>query len=269
MGGDPFKHVHRGEPLQIPAQWFNTVSDLARRNRGQQVNGSPLPMAGPPAIVVPIRNDSGSAVGRFGILAITGAILSPTANLAAFQNQPALVGTTPDLPANAGRFVVLQEPVADGRIGRGLLQGITAVQVEVPAGEAWTADAPGGGSGTTDYTWYQWADIETDSGHETARLKATPHGAAQILWRELGTGTKWALVRVGMPAGQRQYWGVLKDNLYSGSGDTPATIYLGSSSPEILVAEPPILTTGIDIDTDIEISWWPHEQKFYVTGAAC
>ena len=36
---------------------------------------------------------------------------------------------------------------------------------------------------------------------EAATLKSTATGAAQILWKEDGTGEKWAVVRLGVPAG--------------------------------------------------------------------
>ena len=40
---------------------------------------------------------------------------------------------------------------------------------------------------------------------QTGSLKSGPFGAAQILWKESSTGLKWAIVQIGLPAGNRDF----------------------------------------------------------------
>ena len=70
------------------------------------------------------------------------------------------------------------EPLAADGIGRGIVSGVTICRV-------W-ADA--------EAQEYQFAEAEQGV---TNYLRMVESGSAQVLWREAGTGLKWAIVRLG------------------------------------------------------------------------
>jgi hypothetical protein len=93
-----------------------------------------------------------------------------------FKNRVALSCVTPDIDAHEGRFVVLAEPLAVGAIGRAYIAGVCPVQVNV------TDEAHG------------YASIADG---DTTQLASATSGPAQILWKAAGTGSRWAVVRLG------------------------------------------------------------------------
>ena len=178
--GDAMKKVRTGDALVVPAQAYNAFIDAARDHRQRQHDqpgATPGPAADSAAVVL-LRNDSGDDRGRFDVLGIDGPVIAPGNNLNAFQDRVALRGVVPVDPDHRGRFVVLLEPVASGAIGRAWAGGVCIARV--------ACSAPG--------CPYGHADI-ADGG--TTSLTATPSGAATILWREAGTGTQWAVLRLG------------------------------------------------------------------------
>jgi hypothetical protein len=176
---DPFKKVQSGDPLQIPARAYNAFIDAAhdfqQRTRGLDSGASPGSRS---TDIIRVRNDSGGDRQRFEILGIGDPIITPTDNVEAFKNQVAFVGETPAVPDHLGRFVILLEPIADGKIGQALVAGVCPVMLDVP-----DEDHP-----------YRAAEVI--DGDATA-LTVGLAGSATILWRESGTGTKWAVVRLG------------------------------------------------------------------------
>ncbi len=74
-----------------------------------------------------------------------------------------------------GKFVVLNEPLTSGGIGRAYIDGACPASVDIV--------------NESD----RFADVVPDS----TTLRSGPTGAAEILWAEEGTGTKWAIIRLG------------------------------------------------------------------------
>lgn len=183
--GDALKKVQPGQPLQIPAAAYNAFVDAALDYRQrQQDRGGPTPSGGRPSGVVLVRNASGADRQRFDVLGIDSVVFTPPDALEQFQNQPVLEGVTPTA-AHAGRFVILQEPLAagpegdpaNGAIGRALLSGLSVARIEVAA----DADA--------------FADIKAG---DATQLRSGSSGAAQVLWKETTGATRWAIVRLGL-----------------------------------------------------------------------
>ena len=170
--------VIAGDPLNIPARTYNAFVELANRAEGT------LPIFGStagqgPAAAVSVQNNSGADVARFGVLGVDSPIFSPTASLVAFQEGIAINGVTPSSASHLGKFVVLLEPLANGKVGSACAAGLVPVQVNV-------ANATDG-----------FADV---TGGDTSKLTSGTSGAAQILWKAGGTGTQWAIVRLANPA---------------------------------------------------------------------
>jgi len=172
------RHVQTGAPLRIPARDWNAAMDAARAHAESRFDGGMRP--GLPEWrswgVLPIKNSSGADRDRFDVLGISNVIFAPSASDKAFQNRPALVGVTPASGHVGGEYAVLLQPAAKGAIVDGMVIGITPCRVNV-------SDASHG-----------FADV--DSG-VAGNLKSGETGSAQIIWKESGTGVKWAIVRVG------------------------------------------------------------------------
>jgi hypothetical protein len=129
--------------------------------------------------VIFVRNDSGADRDRFDVLGIDAPIVLPGDNLDEFKRQVTFTGVTPAEDDHAQKFVVLQEPVAAGQLGRAVIHGVTVARVSVETGDETAA-------GITD--------------NDPSSLSASDTGAAQILWLEGVSGTPgivWAIVRLG------------------------------------------------------------------------
>jgi hypothetical protein len=168
--------VKSGDPLVVPAATYNTFVDAARdylaRQQDQAQSARP---GGRHSGIVLVRNDSGSDRSRFDVLGVSGSLFDPAADLDAFKNCPALSGATPSASSHTGRFVVLLEPIAAGAIGPAMASGVCPVRVQV------------------DDATLQLADVKNS---DATCLKTSRTGSATILWRQSGTGTIWAVVKL-------------------------------------------------------------------------
>jgi len=178
--GNALKKVQSGERFRIPPAAYNAFVDAAldyqqrKQNSGARTGGSV------PRGTIYVRNQSGAAVGRFAVLGIDSPSILPSVSEEGFQNHLILDGVAPVVGTHEGRFVITAEPIAAGEMGQGYASGVCQVQVDV---------------GDEDH---QFADI-TDA--DPTKLTSGTSGAAQILWKEAGTGTVWAIVRLAYSAG--------------------------------------------------------------------
>ncbi len=177
------KKVQSGDPLKIPAATFNTLIDVARDHQASRQNAKrrpemPVPL---PGVVLTVRNDSGADADRFDVLGLGSPVFEPTDNKADFSRGVVMDAKTPDDPTHRGAFVVLLEPIADGAVGRAIVQGLAYVQVDI-----------------SDNDIDEWAEIEDA---ETGNLKAGVTGSAKILWRaSSATGVQWCVCLLGAKA---------------------------------------------------------------------
>lgn len=175
------QHVNRGDPLVITASDHNAFVDAAKAYQQDQRGrgGGKRRQDGDTVLV---RNDTGVAVPRFGVLGLGAPLILPSDNLPGFQNRIALAGAAPT-DDHVGRFCVLLEPLAIDAIGRACIDGSCVARV-------WMDDED-----------HVYADIDTDA-HEWLLSAAT--GLAQLLWvqppeqRDPGEPEiAWAVVRIG------------------------------------------------------------------------
>lgn len=254
---DQLRRPQRGDPLKIPAFVYAEMLDTVEFVRGlRRSDSASLVRLARDRGLVKVKNESGSDVARFGILGIDGIIsaINPTDDLAAWKNEPVLSGNTPDTDDHYGKFVVLVEPLADDAIGWGLASGVVPVQISFTY-----SDSP-------------YADI-TNS--DATKLTADEGGAAQVLYKETGTGTKWTLCRIGTPH-RPVIRGKLDADLNSGSSATMSvwagatladtgrnvTVYDASSLPAITASK------KIASGKGLSASW--HDGKWHLlTPYAC
>jgi hypothetical protein len=176
---DAFRKVRDGERLKIPARTYNAMVDAAqdhinRKNNLTTESGKQLP-----ANMVYIKNTTGAVVDRLNILGIGGSQIDPTT--VSFKQTTVLTGVTPSKTDHAnGRFVITAEPIGIDCIGRAYVAGFTPVQINIID------------------EGHLYADIK-DS--DVTQLESAATGAAVILYKEDGTGTKLAVVRFGGSGG--------------------------------------------------------------------
>lgn len=185
MDGD-FAKVRKGDPLAIPAAAYNGFIDAAIANRQGRPQGGlsqPKPDASQNGII-PIRNDTGATLPRWGVVGIGSALVDPATSELGFVNRPAMSGVDPSALTHSGQFAVMMEAVRAGAIAPGLVSGTVPVKVDI----------------TNDHD--TWADV-TDGNPN--HLTSTPLGSAEILWPRPGpgrsTGVQFCWVRMG---GERQ-----------------------------------------------------------------
>ena len=171
--------VRPGDPVAISAATWNDVLDAAALAKGSRRTGAGIPDGLEPGIVR-VKNATDEDLDRFAALSVAHGIgVAPDKNVLAFQNEPAVLFGR--VWSGDGAWVVLQEPVPSGKIGRAMLFGVTPAQVDV-----------------------------ADDGHEFAEpvvdnvagaIRSAASGTARILWKKGGTGLQWCLLHVGAGSG--------------------------------------------------------------------
>jgi len=177
---DPRHHVRPGQTLALAASQLNWLNDQMRKTAAATPAAAGFSA---PYTWVYVKNASGSAVDRWGILAITGLEITPTGTASAaatkqFQAMPVLTGGTPTVTTTA--WCVAIEPIAAGKVGKAAVSGVVQCKVDVAS----------------------TGDTLVKCKASTSELQTGSSGEGLILWKDAGTGTgKWALVRLGAGGG--------------------------------------------------------------------
>ncbi len=185
MPADALKKLAPGDDSLSSSTW-NTFVDVARAFQGSTTGGSQA--SNPPqATIIRVRNDSGADRDRFDVLGLQGPVITPEDNLLSFLSQVCLSGITPDAADHTGRFVVLQEPIPAGFIGRAAVAGVTYARVR-GASAGGCVDVTQGDSVALTFTGTGSAQVLTLCGPV---LATSGSGSGS------GTGDEWAVVRFG------------------------------------------------------------------------
>jgi hypothetical protein len=199
MAGDSMKKVASGDPLRIPARWFNDVTDatVAFKRSRQNTQSGPVPTNRHEGLVL-VQNNSGADREQFDILGVDDILFGPDDNLLEFSNNVTYLGVVPT-GTHKGKFVICAEPIAKGKFGKAFLFGACPVYLNMVA--------------VTD----QFADVKPGDATE---LQSASSGAVRILWFEGGTGEQWAVVRfsgsgtsIPAPTARYQVYTPLDDTL--------------------------------------------------------
>ena len=172
---DPRQHVNPGDPIRLAASQVNGLNRLLSVGVGF---GAPPALEQPtPYTWVMAQNNTGAAVSRWGVLAITGMAISPSGSGATqFEQLPVVAGGTPSDTTTA--WCIAVEPIPAGSIGRVAVGGAVQVKVDVDRSDDKFVACRSGG------------------------LKTGVKGEGLILWKDSGTGSgKWALVRLASGGG--------------------------------------------------------------------
>lgn len=175
MPGDTFKKVQTGQSLKVPAPTWNAFIDAAqdfkaRQRSRKQASERRIYQTG----IFLCRNETGGDLAQHAVVGIDSPIIEPTDNEHEFRNRASLVGVTP-ASAHAARWAILQEPAAANEIASAAVAGVTVAKVNVLSESHDRAERVIG---------------------QTGYLNSGTTGSAVILWKEAGTGVKWALIRI-------------------------------------------------------------------------
>jgi hypothetical protein len=213
-------------PSASEARRYARVADEYERAAHRLGVTAAAPPRGPG--VLRVRNDSGAAVDRFAILGIDTTVpIDPADYEDQFLSSPLLAGVTPAQADHDGKFAVTMHAGGVDELIWCVLSGLAVCQVNVAEGEE----------------WYEFADV-LDA--DATKLTALPAGAAHVLWRQTGSGDKWAVVRVGNPPGLVYCDYQLKADLPGGSSAAAYVMRNGSTygSYEITLYAPPSFAAG-------------------------
>ncbi len=247
--------AYPGQPIRIAAtdynSWNDAADDFRQRQHTQGAGNQPKDLQ---TSVILILNDSGDARQRFDVLCISGSVLEPKDDEMSFLQRVCLKGDTPS-SAEAGRFVILLEPLADGAIGRACAQGVTFCLVEM------------------NDEGHRFADVLDGS---CFKLSSGASGMATLLWVEPladrgdDPTVAWCVVRLGGGGGSAtQPWGLVvsktgsvapfryvvegatmdEDGVWTGGGQTYENVFsrdeMGATgyAPNPLVAGEPVELT--------------------------
>lgn len=175
--GDAFKKVQAGQRIAISAEAYNAFIDAAQAVREHKQFGTEASQFFRQSGIVKLKNASGADQVRFAVLGLSEPIILPSANEIEFKRQVTFKGVVPAKNDHRGRFAVLLEPIADGKIGLAVIAGVVPVRLKVDPEQL-----------------YDRAEIlDADSG----KLLNVPHGSARVLWIDaLGSEERWAIVRL-------------------------------------------------------------------------
>jgi len=188
-------HVKAGDRLEIRAPVWNKMLDAARDREAQQHSTGRTPGPDFRGVPILIKNNSGADRSQYEVLGISGIVFAATDD--GFKQRIVLTGVTPATGSHEGKFAVLAEPIGDGDIGPAVVDGTTICQINI-----------------TDAS-HEYADIADG---DVAQLASAKSGPVQVLWIESGTGTKWAVVRIGAkPPEPEGFWAQLTGSSADGT----------------------------------------------------
>lgn len=172
----PLHYYRPGDPIPNEASVYNAFVDaaLAHRARQSRLSGGGIVDHVPPDAVL-VKNVADTGLGRDSIIGLGACLITPDDNLTQFRTQQVFEAKAPATPDHFGLWGVLTQPLRKDSIGWAQVSGLRAVQVDFAY-----ADQP-------------YADIKND---DLEKLKGG-EGGARVIWKPEGTGTQWAVVRLG------------------------------------------------------------------------
>lgn len=171
-----FKKVEPGDSLTIPARAYNSFIDTTLAHQRGEFGGSNVEGNDIVFRFVYLLNSSGAARDRFNVLGLGDPIYSPTDNQNEFENRITFAGATPATATHLGKFAILLKSSPSAKITPAIIAGVCQVKINVV------------------HASHQYADVKNG---DATQLESARIGSARILWKESGTGSKWAIVELG------------------------------------------------------------------------
>lgn len=224
------QHFKPGDPLKLSAAMFNDMLAVIRLWKRGEI-GVPARSQDTRPLVARIRNDTGEDLPLYGVVALGDLVNEPESLGDDPGSDPLFKGIIPASPEHCGRFAILTAPIADGRIGRGVVVGQTRVKVDV-----------------TDVN-HRFADI-TDA--DCSMLTSRDIGGAEIMHNVAEVGEQIVYVRTGLHV-PRMRTATLDYNLHHGE-TTDATFVDEARTVEVVC---PLVKSGYGLASGTTLIMFP------------
>jgi len=218
----------------LDGKTWNAFCDTAEwANRQQKIGSTPGETAVRNTGVVRVKNETGTDLTRYSVVALVDVLFTHTENANGFLSYPYMSAVIPQEPDHLGRFGVCLDPMLNGAFGAVAVSGIVPVLI--------TSDS-------TELN-YEYADISDDN---ITGLRACAAGGARIMYRESAGAPYWALVKLDAGAQEFQPFGA--ELVFSGSP--------GSESPKLWIRAGSVLAADGSgdvseyLETPIASSWY-------------
>ncbi|MDD5698255.1 MAG: hypothetical protein PHH77_06520 [Victivallaceae bacterium] len=166
-----------GEKFTVKANTWNSFIDAANHYKNTRMSlGSEALRGNAKTGIILVSNDSGGLLEQFSPVILDNLIIQPdnAEKEQEFKSRvPVFSGEKVSADNKDKPFAILQVPLEAEKLGKALLQGITPVKVNI-----------GNES-------HKYAKLDA------SELVSTSNGIGRILWKESGTGEKWALLQLG------------------------------------------------------------------------
>jgi hypothetical protein len=216
--------VSTGEKFKVKANTWNSFIDAANYHKNHQLRlGSEALRGNAKTGIVLVSNDSGSLLEQFSPVILDNLIIQPDNDEKEqeFKSRvPVFSGKKVSADNKDKPFAILQVPLEAAKLGKALLQGITPAKINI-ANES-----------------HEFAKLDA------SELVSTNSGIGRILWKESGTGEKWALLQLGGgDSGGNNYSGFFR---LTADEDNENTIKVVDGSDTLGDEDCGVFVSGID-----------------------
>lgn len=185
-------HAQAGQDI---ARWLTAdnataiaaATNATLGNQWRQTQRTLPPSAG--RVIVDVQNDTGEALDRWDALYLQAPVILPTTREASFYEQPAFRVERANYYHPSASVALLLAPCPVDATRPAILAGVVNCQIHV------------------DHASHTHADVDIEGAH--TKLISRYGGPAQILWKEAGTGDKYASLLLGPRRGN--VWVYLAD----------------------------------------------------------
>ena len=218
------KKVSSGEKFKVKANTWNAFIDAANYHKNHQLKlGSESLRSNSKSGIILVSNDSGGLLEQFSPVILDDLIiqLDNDEKEQEFKSRvPVFSGKKVSADNKDKPFAILQVPLESEKLGKALLQGITPTKINI-----------GNES-------HKYAKLDA------SELVSTSSGVGRILWKESGTGEKWALLQLGGGgSGGNNYSGFFR---LTADEDNENTIKVVDGSDTLGSGDCGVFVSGID-----------------------
>ena len=231
--------VRSGEAVSIKASTWNSFVDAANFAKTARQNrlGDGL-KSGVGFGIILVKNCEERTYDRFAALSVTGVCVTADANEDEFVScAPVLQGSRVTDERVERPYVILQEPLEAGAVGRAMVMGVTPAKVKVNDSEDGYAVPKAGSDGS---------------------LESASTGVARILWKGSGSGAQWCLLQLGGAGGGAGEDKALMCKVGSGSAQAgyQVTVYPNGRSDQSSSYSALMFLPDVALDADLPSGTW-------------
>jgi hypothetical protein len=248
--------VKTGQKFSVKAETWNSFIDAADFVKQQQADmNNSVSRKDTKSGVVMVRNGTDNVLEQFNVVSLGDLIIKPVDNEQEFRcNLPVFEAENVSDENKEKPFAILQKPLMESECGLAMVTGITPVKINI-------------GSAA-----HEFVELSADG------LNSSETGSIRVLWKDDGTGDKWAVVQLGSSAA------VAAEKSYDGpfavvqKDDTTVTMYgyneeegrdfhdyvnLGSKAVEVAETEISASESGyVYVKVTIASDEYDHEVKY-------